>query len=251
MPSATPTTSPTPRVIAHRGASGDWPENTLSAFDEALVEGADGIELDIQLTRDDVPVVFHDDTLSKLGLDRKSMSGVTLSELEPLDAGAWRGDAFRGEPVPTLELVLARYGKRCELLLELKGSGKDAADNELVHRTVKMVRRHGVQSNVYLLCFDPRLLSAAHQQAPKLRCVLNALTPAAGLAGARARPWLHAIDVDIRKLKPADGARLLAGGRKLMSYTCNTVQQLRAAQAAGVHAIITNHPAWAREQLEG
>ena len=82
--------SPTgrPWIIAHRGASRDCPENTLAAFDEALRQGADGIELDVQFTQDEVPVVFHDKTLTRAGGGRRRVAGLSFRELRELDAAA-------------------------------------------------------------------------------------------------------------------------------------------------------------------
>ena len=83
-------------VIAHRGASRRRPENTLPAFDEALRLGCDAIELDVQLSRDGVPVVFHDKTLSRAGAGRKRVAGLKLAELRSLDAGVGFDAAYRG-----------------------------------------------------------------------------------------------------------------------------------------------------------
>jgi glycerophosphoryl diester phosphodiesterase len=238
-----------PRVIAHRGAKHACPENTHVAFERALAEGADGIELDLRLSADGVPVVFHDHTLRKLGQAGRRLSALTLAELRGRDFGAWFDPAFAGEPIPTLAEVLARYAPRTELCLELKTARDPVRNAELVARTLRAVREAGASEAVRILCFDAGLLRDAHAQAPRLRYVLNALGPEAALRAAAELPWLHGIDVDIRWLTPAAGARLRAGERTLMSYTCNTEAQLRAACAAGAGAVITNRPAWAREWL--
>ncbi|MGH8454787.1 MAG: glycerophosphodiester phosphodiesterase, partial [Nevskiales bacterium] len=120
MAPATPTTDGPVRVIAHRGAKHACPENTLSAFDQALLEGADGMELDLRLTRDGVPVVFHDHTLRKLGQLRQRLSDLALAQLRRLDFGGWFDPAFAGEPIPTLAQVLERYARKTQLCLELK-----------------------------------------------------------------------------------------------------------------------------------
>jgi glycerophosphoryl diester phosphodiesterase len=237
------------RVIAHRGAKHACPENTLAAFDRALAERADGIELDLRLTRDGVPVVFHDHTLRKLGLRKQRVSDLTLAELHRLDFGGWFDPGFAGEPIPTLAAVLERYGHRTELSLELKTAHDPARNADLVCQTLRHIRQAGVADKVLVLAFDARLLHAAREQAPQLRYVLNAFAAEGALRIARKMPWLHGIDVDIRWLTPSAGERLRAGGRVLMSYTCNTEEHLRAAQAAGVQAVITNRPAWARAWL--
>src|SRR5688500_20285021 len=97
-----------PRIIGHRGACALRPENTVSSCRAALRGGADGIELDLQLTRDGVPVVFHDRSLHKIGA-RGPIRAHTLAELRALDFGAWFDEAYRGEPIPTLTGVLARF----------------------------------------------------------------------------------------------------------------------------------------------
>lgn len=242
-------TSSSPRVIAHRGAKHACPENTHAAFLRALEERADGIELDLRLTRDGIPAVFHDYTLRKLGHPRQRFSALTLSELRELDFGGWFDPAFSGETLPTLAEVLERYGRETELCLELK-TGRDAGRNlELVRKTLLQIEAASVEESVLLLAFDARLLEAAHAQMPGLRCVLNALAENSARPAARKMPWLHGIDVDIRWLDPEAGQRLRAGGQVLMSYTCNTEAHLRAARAAGVEAVITNKPAWVRGRL--
>lgn len=237
------------RVIAHRGAKHASPENTHAAFERALDEGADGIELDLRLTRDAVPVVFHDHTLRKLGQPGQKLSALTLAELRRLDFGGWFDAAFSGELIPTLAEVLERCGHRTELSLELKTARDPARNAELVRLTLKAVREARVGDNIQILAFDPQLLQAAHEQAPGLRYVLNAFAERSALAVAAGMSWLHAIDVDIRWLTPEAGERLRAGGRRLMSYTCDTADHLRTAQAAGVHSVITNRPRWVKEWI--
>ena len=106
-------------VIAHRGASKEFPENTLIAFDEALGRGADGIECDLQLSRDGVPVIYHDRTLTRAGGGRKRVSRLDLAQLERLDPGARVDARFRGQHIPTLERLLDRYADKTRLLLEI------------------------------------------------------------------------------------------------------------------------------------
>src|SRR5215472_18837798 len=94
-------------VIAHRGASGTCPENTIPAFRRAAEVGAHMVELDVQLTRDGQPVVIHDWTLNRTTSGRGAVRRRTLEEISKLDAGAWFGRAFADTRVPTLEQVFA------------------------------------------------------------------------------------------------------------------------------------------------
>ena len=79
----------TPLIIGHRGASADAPENTMAAFREAIAVGADGIEFDVRLTRDGVPVVIHDSTLRRTGGLPQRIAEITQSELATIDVGSW------------------------------------------------------------------------------------------------------------------------------------------------------------------
>jgi glycerophosphoryl diester phosphodiesterase len=238
-----------PRIIAHRGASGSCPENTLAAFDQALAEGAEGLEFDVQLTRDDVPVVFHDHTLRKLGQRRQRLRELSHAQVRALDFGGWFDPSFTGEPIPTLAEVLARYAPKTELCLELKPERDPARNAELLRLVLEQLQSVDQAACINILCFDAKLLQMAQAQAGGLRYVLNALGTASALQQAAHMPWLYAVDVDIRWLRPSAGEQLRAGGRTLMSYTCNTEAHLRAAQAAGVHYIITNYPARMRGWL--
>ena len=107
-------------VIAHRGASRDCPQNTLAAFDEALRQGADGIELDVQLSRDGIPVVYHDRTLTRAGGGRRRVAQLDFAELRQLDPGNRVDRRFRGQHLCSLEEVLQRYGRCTRLLVEIK-----------------------------------------------------------------------------------------------------------------------------------
>jgi glycerophosphoryl diester phosphodiesterase len=100
-------------LIAHRGFSGRYPENTLRAFREAMKLPVDGIELDIRRTRDGVLVVIHDETVDRTTFGSGRVSELTWDELRQLDAGAWKGEEFAGERIPRLDEVLELVNKRC------------------------------------------------------------------------------------------------------------------------------------------
>jgi len=114
-----------PQIIGHRGAAGLAPENTLVAIRTALALGVDGIEIDVHLSLDRVPVVIHDaSTLRTCGVN-KQVAASTWEELRYLDAGGLAGPAFRGEQIPSLDDVLALLDERHTLLLEIKAGPPD------------------------------------------------------------------------------------------------------------------------------
>ncbi|WP_059104056.1 glycerophosphodiester phosphodiesterase [Shouchella shacheensis] len=106
--------------IAHRGASGHAPENTIAAFDKAVDMNADYFEVDVQMTKDGQLVLIHDTTVDRTTDRTGSVSDFTLEEIRQLDAGSWFGEAFAGEKIPTLEETLDRYRGKIGVLIELK-----------------------------------------------------------------------------------------------------------------------------------
>lgn len=237
-----------PIVVGHRGACADAPENTIAAFAEALRQGADAIELDVQLSRDGIPVVHHDRTLAKVAGVRKRVADHTLAELETLDVGAWFGPAFAGERLPTLDAVLRRFGRRTQTMIEIKVDDPARRDAQ-VDAVLERVAAYDLAARVCILSFDPAALRRVHRRAPHLRCVLD----------HDARPDLATL---ARLLGPADtlclparlatvalGEALRGRGRRLWVYRCDTARTLAAALRAGAEAVITDRPAWARAEL--
>ena len=106
-------------VVAHRGASGHAPENTLAAFRRAVELGARFIETDLQLSRDARFVAIHDDTLDRTTTGRGAVKDFTLPELRELDAGSWFAPKFAGERIPTLKEVL-EFARKADVALFLE-----------------------------------------------------------------------------------------------------------------------------------
>jgi len=234
------------RTIAHRGASRDRPENTISAFDEALKQGADAIELDLQLSRDGVPVVYHDRTLARAGGGRRRVARLDLRQLRQLDAGSKFAAEFRGQTIPTLAEVLERYGGRTMLLLEIKAREKDPERlRELVRASVGLIRGYEVAERVQLLSFDHELLTEAADLAPGVGRVLN-VRPAPELDDAlRARlPGLAALSADVRSLTLQYAAAVRGAECPLLVYTCNSARRVRLALKAGAVGIMSDRPGW-------
>lgn len=163
-----------PLVYAHRGGAALRPENTLAAFDHGLALGADGLELDVHLSRDGVVVVHHDATLERTTNARGAIADYTADELARVDAAFWftpgppSNDSnvypFRGQGigVPTLAEVLARYPS-ARLIVELKVN-----EPELARRTIDVIRRADAVDRVALGSFHWRVLHAARSYEPAI-----------------------------------------------------------------------------------
>ena len=172
MSTATHPTGQRPLVYAHRGGAALRPENTIEAFDHGLALGADGLEIDVHLSRDGVVVVHHDAGLERTTDSRGPISAFTAAELSRVDAGYWFQNAsngaaefpFRGRGVriPTLGDVLRRY-RTARFIIELKMN-----DKELAYRTVDEIRAADAVERVALGAFGGRVLRAARAYEPRI-----------------------------------------------------------------------------------
>jgi glycerophosphoryl diester phosphodiesterase len=126
-----------PRIVAHRGASYEAPENTLAAFKRAWALGAEGVELDVRVSKDGQVVVFHDDTTKRIGGVDRAVADQTLAELRTLDVGAWKHAKYARERIPTLAEALATMPAGRTMFVEIKSSADTAPAVADVVRTAK------------------------------------------------------------------------------------------------------------------
>lgn len=142
-------------IIAHRGFSGIAPENTRAAFEEALAWSVDGLEWDLHVSADGVPVVIHDATVDRTTDGSGLVREMTLEELKQLDAGSWFGPEFRGERIPTLEeaLEIAR-GRVARVYSEIK----ECPTAEAMARIIEDLRAHGFGDACVVISLDWELL---------------------------------------------------------------------------------------------
>jgi glycerophosphoryl diester phosphodiesterase len=151
-------------IVGHRGASACAPENTLSSFREALRQGAHIIELDVQLSADGHVVVFHDDRLDRTTNTQGPLTERTLVELKTLDAGGWFDPRFAGEPIPTLDEVLAWAKDRIPLFVELKYS---THPNPTLHvAVVERIVAHRMTEQTMVISFHHQALRRVKERIP-------------------------------------------------------------------------------------
>jgi glycerophosphoryl diester phosphodiesterase len=154
--------------IAHRGWSGKAPENTISAIQKAIEHPSiQMIELDVQICRDGVPVVIHDYTLERTTNGSGLVRETTLPELKKLDAGAWFGDQFSGETIPTLEEVLQLVQGKKRLNVELKCPG--GGHVEIAQRIVELVRKYAIEPSILITSFNHETIKEISRLAPDLK----------------------------------------------------------------------------------
>lgn len=242
-----------PWIIAHRGARDEAPENTFSAFDRALRYPVDGIEFDVQMSSDDVPVICHDPTLYRIIGKRRRVSNCTYEELAALDWGGWFDARFAGEPLPTLDQILKRLGPRTRLFIEIKANVMEQRNGRayaLAQTVGDMLAdpSYGLSTQrVFVLSFDPEVLHIVHRRIPRYHCVLNAIgkyTDQILAAPDALLSPLWAIDMNLAGLTPPLVQWARRRGIHIFTYTPNRPAQLTRALELGVDGMITDRPGW-------
>ncbi len=157
--------SPEFRNIAHRGASGYAPENTLAAFRRAEAMGSTEIEFDIQSSKDGKLVVIHDDTLDRFGFPNRAVVEMTLAELKSLDMGSWfDGGDFTGEKIVTVSEIFDAFGERFIYHAEIKAPSHALADD-----LITLIEERGFRERVIVTSFDYAILLYLRERYPDQR----------------------------------------------------------------------------------
>lgn len=157
------------KIFAHRGASGFAPENTMEAFKLALEKGANGIELDVQLTSDGEVVVIHDDDVKRTTNSEGLVMSKTFEEIRSLDAGSWFSPEFAGVKIPTLEEVLDWMLTNSILLnIEIKTMPR-LYNKELVVKTLEMVKERKLGDRIIISSFEHRAVKDSFEIAPEIK----------------------------------------------------------------------------------
>jgi glycerophosphoryl diester phosphodiesterase len=237
----------TPWIIAHRGASGHAPENTLAAFERAVELGAPFIETDLHLTRDARFVALHDATLERTTNGRGPVHDHTLAELRQLDAGKWFDREFMDARIPTLEEILD-FARKNDVVFYLEV--KYNAAFGMHHALVGALRQADSVARTVVISFDPGTLSAVNKLDSSLML---------GLLVEASNPDVvsTAINVGARQICPAHKvvtpdfvSRAHDAGLHVTTWTVNNIDRMRAMISAGVEGIMTDFPARLRAAVE-
>jgi len=242
-------------IIAHRGASHDAPENTLSSLRLGWEQQADAGELDIHLSGDGQVVVMHDaGTRRTAGVDRPIVEQ-TLHELRALDAGAWKGARWAGEKIPTLAEALATIPAGKKMFVEIKCGAQALPELQ------RVIRASGQKpQQIVLIGFSLETVRAAKSLLPELEACwlasykkdVDGRFPAVQELVQKAKSaGLDGLDLDYHfPIDAALVATVRQAGLKLYAWTVDDPGVARRLVAAGVDGITTNRPAWLREQIK-
>jgi glycerophosphoryl diester phosphodiesterase len=246
-----------PLIIGHRGAAAVAPENTLVSFERALKDGADGIEFDVRLAQDGVPVVIHDATLSRTAMRKGRVANLSSSELSDVDAGTWFNlrhptlarARYARATIPTLAHVFEALKEADALVyVEMKCGPKDRA--ALAAEVAKMVRAYSLAHRVVVESFDLaaiaeiKLLDSGLRTAALFDRKLSRPAPStrrmierAILSGASTIA-LHRSLATRRAVQIAE-----QHGLETVVWTADSPAWVKRAVNSGIRAIITNNPA--------
>jgi len=231
-----------PKLFAHRGASAIAPENTLSAFQLAKAYGANWIECDVTLTKDNIPIIFHDKTLKRqTGIDQQ-INHLNYAELSKLDIGIWFAQSFRNEKIPTLATVLdwAKHN-HAYLNLELKSNGykpkllaKRIAEviNKVAfpHKQL-LISSFDIQSIIYIKSYLPEVERAYLMNKWQNKWLFIAK-----------RLDVDAIHCSYKIITKRRANQIKKQGFKLHCYTVNNRKVANKLFRKGVDAIFTDNP---------
>lgn len=229
------------KVWAHRGASGYYPENTISSFEGAIKQNADGIELDVHLSKDGYLIVCHDETLNRTTNGKGFIKQYDLYELKQLDAGSWYDKKFKGEKIPLLEEVIDLIkGTKMELNIELKAGSIFYPVIE--EKVLKMVDKYGIKKQVIISSFD-------HYSLVKIKDLDKDIKTGILYMEALYKPLDYVKTTKANALHPnyitltkdiVDEAKAI--GIDVNPYTINNEEHVRMIKPMNVNAIITNYP---------
>jgi glycerophosphoryl diester phosphodiesterase len=229
-------------VVAHRGAAGSAPENTMAAVRQAVQEQADWVEIDVQETADGEVVVFHDSDFMKLAGRDLNIWNATRADLLEIDIGSWFNADYRAERVPTLAEVLAYCQGKVRVIIELKYYGHD---QNLARRVAEIVEAHDMQSNIVTMSLNRQLIDKMKSLRPDWP---------AGLLAAVAVGDLTQVRADFLAVKATIATRAFVRSahnrqKKVLAWTVNDPVTMSTLIGRGVDGIITDKPALARKVL--
>ncbi len=235
-------------IFGHRGAMASAPMNTLAAFELAADQGADGVELDVQLSRDGQAVVIHDFSVDATTDGDGLVADLSLAQLKTLDAGSWFAPEFAHERIPTLDEVLRAFGKKLLINIEIKSADSGGAIESAV---ADSVARCGVADRVIVSSFNAGILRRFRALCPD---VMTGFLFVPGVADEgretihvaqhdALHPWHEAIDRDFM-------AWAMRHNYFVNTWTVNDPVRAAKLQALGVNAIIADDPAAIKRALQ-
>lgn len=227
---------------AHRGFSGVAPENTMAAVRMAMNEPCvEWIEVDVQMSKDEVPVIIHDFTLNRTTNGKGPVRQKTLKELKALDNGSWKSDFYAGEQIMTLDELLEEVKGRLKVNLEIKTQNNlyPGLERKIIHA----VREHGLERDVVLTSFDISALGRARWEDAEIRTGLIADSRLPQLFKRLEDLGANFLSMNHRKLDADLVKQAKSRNVQVMAWTVDRPQTMRRLAALDPDILIcTNRP---------
>ncbi len=234
--------------IAHRGLSGLYPENTMLAFQKAVELGCDGIETDVQLTKDGVPVICHDEDLDRTTNGKGLLCNYTLEELMKLDTGIKFGEEFKGLKIPTLEEFL-KYVSDKDIIINLEIKNSIIHYQNIEDIVYQLINKYNIREKVIVSTFDHYSIKKCIDIDNQIKtgvlywdCIYEPYNYVKMLGASALHPEFNSVTKEI--VDRAHDYNLYVN-----VYTVNKKEDMKKMINLGVDAIITNYPNILKELL--
>ncbi len=243
-------THTSPVIFAHRGASSHAPENTLAAFQLAIDQGANAIELDVQLTQDQEVIVFHDAHLGRTTDGTGRVKDLTLAEIKTLNAGLSFSPAYQNQNIPTLKEVLDFLPQ--EILLNIELKNMHSPFDELPARTASIIQNQNAENRVLLSSFNTvalRKISSSSSSIPLGLLLRSSLITRLRSIFPYLQKNFYSIHLPFTFLNPQLISTFQKAGLKVFTYTLNHTQDILSATKMGIDGFFTDDPGFASRIL--
>jgi glycerophosphoryl diester phosphodiesterase len=244
-------------IIAHRGASGLAPENTLAAMQLAIDIGVDWIELDVRQTLDRVLVCVHDETLNRTTTGKGHVITLNYKKIKQFDAGSWFSPEFSEERIPSLNEVLKLINGQCKLLIEVKGT--QLLQYKIAENLLTLIKKHNAEKWVVIQSFNSDFLKKAYRLNPALK--FNNLVNYSPsnmpiyidrrikLGNIFRLNYSEAVNPNYKKVTKKLIEKVKKHNRKIFCWTVDDPDEMQRLIELGVDGIITNFPNRLRDLL--
>lgn len=236
-------------IYAHRGASKLAPENTMSAFELAHQAGADGIETDVQLTKDGVPVLIHDENVRRTTNGTGFVQDYTYEEIKKLDAGSWFSTKFSDTPIVTLEEFLEWVQDKSMVLnIELKNNVIDYKNMERI--VYDLLQAYQLLDQTVVSSFNPDSMKRMKEIDPKVTTAFLTSQKLPDLLGYLKRLHVDGLHAKYRLLNKKLAENCMQQNLSLRIYTVNRPAQMKKCFKLKCEGIFTDVPHLAKEYRE-
>jgi glycerophosphoryl diester phosphodiesterase len=230
-------------IAAHRGYSSEAPENTIPAFEAAIDNMADYVELDVQETKDGTVVVLHDSNLKRVAGINENIWNVNYEDIAEVDVGNWFSEEFEGTTIPTLEEVMEVAKGRLKLNIEIKLTGHE---NNLEENVVRIIEEYGMEEDCVVTSFQAKALKKVKKANSEIKTGYILHVAYGDFSGV---DYADALSVNYSFATETLIDEAHSAGKEVYVWTVNTADAINEMINNGADMIITDDPVLVRETI--